>query len=127
MVFDVKVFNPFALTHLKSELQKNFEVNEREKKRAYNQRVIQLEHGTFSPLVFSAYGGSGRETEHVIRTLCSKIARKRKLQCSLVTNWLRTKISIELVRGAILCIRGSRDWRKNVKTDLDNIELVEFL
>ena len=32
--FDVKVFNPFTQTHLRSELQKNFEVNERDKKRA---------------------------------------------------------------------------------------------
>ena len=32
--FDVKVFNPFAKTHLKSELQKNFGAIEREKERA---------------------------------------------------------------------------------------------
>ena len=51
---------------VKSELQKNYAVNEKEKDKAYNQRVIQLEHGSFSPLVFSVYGGSGRETEHVI-------------------------------------------------------------
>ena len=125
--FDVKVFNPFAQTHLKSELQKNFEVSEKEKKKAYNHRVIQLEHGTFSPLVFSVYGGSGRETEHVIRTLCTKIAKKRNLQYSHVINWFRTKISIELVKGAILCIRGSRDWRSKVHTDLANIELIEYL
>ena len=125
--FDVKVFNPFAQTHLKSELQKNFEISEKEKKKAYNQRIIQLEHGTFSPLVFSVYGGSGRETEHVIRTLCTKVARKRNLQYSQVINWFRTKISIELVKGAILCIRGSRDWRNKVHTDLNNIELIEYL
>ena len=33
--FDVKVFNPFAQSHLRSELQKNFEVAEKEKKRSY--------------------------------------------------------------------------------------------
>ena len=107
--------------------QKNFEAIEREKKRAYNHRILQLEHGSFSPLVFSVYGGSGRETEHVIRTLSYKISRKRKIEYSQVVNWFRTKISKELVRGAILCIRGSRDWRTSVYTDIDNIELAEYL
>ena len=103
---------------------KNVKVSEKEKKKAYNQRVIQLEHGTFSPLVFSVYSDSGTETKHVIRILCSKVARKRKLKYNHAINWFRTKISIELVKGAILCIRGSRDWRNKVHTDLDNIELM---
>ena len=58
--FDVKFFNPFAKTHLKSELQQNFETIKKEEKRAYNHPILQLEHGSFSPLVFSVYGGSGR-------------------------------------------------------------------
>ena len=53
--FDVKVFNPFAQCHLNSSLEKNFANNEKEKKRHYNKCVIELEHGTFSPLVFTPY------------------------------------------------------------------------
>ena len=34
--FDIRVFNPFAPSHLTSTLQKNFERNEKEKKRLYN-------------------------------------------------------------------------------------------
>ena len=30
-------------------------------KRQYNQRGIQVEHSSFKPLVFSAYGGTGQE------------------------------------------------------------------
>ena len=41
---------------------------------SYNQRIIYIEHGTFSPLVFKPYGGYGRETEKVINTLSEKIA-----------------------------------------------------
>ena len=54
-------------------------------------------------------------------------AKKRNLHYSHVINWFRTKISIEPVKGAILCIRGSRDWRNKVHTDLINIELIEYL
>ena len=61
--FDVRVFNPFAPSHLKQNLQKVFTANEKEKKRQYNSRVIEVEHGSFTPLVFSAYGGSSPEIE----------------------------------------------------------------
>ena len=40
----------------------------KKKKRQYNQRVIQVEHGSFTPLVFSAYGGTGQETHHFLST-----------------------------------------------------------
>ena len=65
--------------------------------------------------------------EHVIRTFCTKFAGKRKLQCSHVMNWFRMKMSIELVKGAISCIKESWEWRNIVHTDLDNIELIEYL
>ena len=42
--FDVRVFNPFAKCHLSQKLENTFINNEREKKRAYNQRVIDIEH-----------------------------------------------------------------------------------
>ena len=62
-VFDVRVFNPFAKSHLKKKLDTAFSSNENEKTRHYNQRIIEVEHGSFSPLVFSPYGGNGREAE----------------------------------------------------------------
>ena len=34
---------------------------EQESKSAYNERVLQTEHGTLTPVVFSAYGSMGRE------------------------------------------------------------------
>ena len=49
-------------------------MKEREK-RAYNQRMISIEHGTFSPLVFTPCGGYGRETEKVINVLSENITK----------------------------------------------------
>ena len=121
--FDVRVFNPFAPTHLQSSLAKCFDNNEREKKRKYNQRVIQLEHGTFSPLIFTPYGGVSRETEHFIKTLSAKLTEKRDVPYSIVINWMRSKISFALLRSAILCVRGTRNWRSFAPTSTANIEL----
>ena len=50
--FDVKVFNPFAKSHMDQTLDAAFKSGEKNKKRDYNSRVIRVEHGTFTPLVF---------------------------------------------------------------------------
>ena len=39
-----------------------------------------MQHGSFSPLVFTPYDGASRETEFVIKTLSAKVASKRNLK-----------------------------------------------
>ena len=48
------VFNPLAGRYGSSNISKAYEINEKEKKRSYNERVQQIEQGIFTPLVFSA-------------------------------------------------------------------------
>ena len=67
--FDVRIFNPFAPSYRNQNLSNAFKSNERIKKRAYGQRVIEVEQGSFSHLIFTPYGGTSRETEHFITTL----------------------------------------------------------
>ncbi|CAH3196723.1 unnamed protein product, partial [Porites evermanni] len=50
-------------SHLNQKVDTAFLSDENENKRHYNQRIIEVEHGSFSPLVFSPYGGNGREAE----------------------------------------------------------------
>ena len=61
--------------------------NEREEKRAYNSRIIDVVHGSFTPLVFTPYGGGGREAERCITELSRLIAVKRDINTSIVMNW----------------------------------------
>ena len=51
--FDVRVFNPLAQTHVSQPLATCYRKHEREKRRIYEQRVRDVEHGCFSPLVFN--------------------------------------------------------------------------
>ena len=90
--FDVRVFHPFAPSYRNQKLDNTSAGNEREKKRAYSQRVLQVEHGSFTPLIFAHSGGSSRETEKFISVLSMKISEKRDLSFSLVINWIRTKL-----------------------------------
>ena len=64
---DVRVFNPLAKRHASQDLKKCFEINEREKKRAYNERILEVEHGSFTLLVFSATGGVGEKAINLKR------------------------------------------------------------
>ena len=50
--------------------------HEQEKKRAYDQCIREVEHGCFSPLVFSAAGGMGPTANVVYKKLASMIAIK---------------------------------------------------
>ena len=57
--FDVRVFNPLAKSHVNQSLSSCYRKHENEKKRQYEERVCNVKHGTFTPLVFSAAGGMG--------------------------------------------------------------------
>ena len=60
--FYFSVFNSMALRYGSQELTKAWEINEREKKRPYNEWILEVEHGSFTPLVMTAFVGIGRET-----------------------------------------------------------------
>ena len=122
--FDVRVFSPFAQSNQSQELSKAFIKAEREKKRSYNKRVIEVEHGSFTPLIFSSYGGFSPETDRFLKELGDKLAKKTNSETSIVTSWLRKKLSFTLVRSAVLCIRGSRTLKAmNMPTDPSNIDI----
>ena len=56
--FDVRVFNPGAPSN--HPFKSAYRRHEREKRRQYEQRVREVEHGHFTPLVFTTTGGMGR-------------------------------------------------------------------
>ena len=50
---DVRVFNPLTGRYGNSNISKAFEINEKEQKRAYNERVQEIEQGTFTPVSYT--------------------------------------------------------------------------
>ena len=106
--FDVRVFNPHAPCYQNSTLAQRYRKNELEKKRAYEERVREIEHGSFSPLVFSAAGGMGTIATVVYKRLASLLAEKQGRPYSSTLHWLRCRLNFSLLRSAIMCIRGSR-------------------
>ena len=55
--FDVRVFNPYAPSNKKLTAAVCYRKHEMGKPREYERRVLDVEHGSFTPLVFSTSGG----------------------------------------------------------------------
>ena len=108
---DVRVFNPMAKSYSKQSLSTTYNTLEKSKKGKYNERILNVEHGTFTPLILSCFGGMGKEAMRFFNRLRTKIAEKRDDNISSTINLIRTKLSFSLLRSALLCIRGSRSHK----------------
>jgi len=85
----------------------SYRKHESTKKREYAQRVQDVEHGVFTPLVLSTTGGMGQEPVTFYKRLADGISRKEQKAYSVVMGWIRCCLSFAILRSAILCIRGS--------------------
>ena len=111
---DIRVYNPLAKSYSSQDLNAAHRRNETEKKRQYGDRIRQIEHASFNPLVFTCFGGMAWECQMFNKRLSELLAEKRNTNLSLVTSWVRTRFSMSLLRTAILCLRSSRS--RNHKT-----------
>ena len=84
---DIMVFDPNANRYLNSTLPRCYKINEKEKKLSYNNRTLQIEHGTFTPLVFSIYGSMWSDCTKFYSKLAELLSDKRKESKSLTVNW----------------------------------------
>ncbi len=69
---------------------------------------MNIEQGTFTPLVYSTSGGLGNECQVFYKQLTSKIASKTNDKYEKVLTWIRCRLSFIIVKAALLCLRGSR-------------------
>ena len=75
--FDIRVFNPNASSYRQLQPTTAYNRQEQLKRRHYEQRVREVEHGSFTPLVFSTSGGLSKAAEVTYKRLASLIAEKR--------------------------------------------------
>ena len=105
---DVRVFNPMAPSNRKPSLAANYRSHEQEKRRSYERRVLEVEHGTFVPAVFSSTGGQGKAASALYGRIASMLADKRREPFSVVMAYIRTKLSVALMKSAVASLRGRR-------------------
>ena len=87
----MRVFNAWIKRYANHSLSKSYEVNEKEKKRDYNQRVQEVEHGTFIPLVMPTTDGMGRECKKFYSRLSEMVSDERNQPYLVVAAWIQRK------------------------------------
>ena len=122
--FDVRVFNPHAPSNKNMPLSACYKKHEREKKRAYEQRVREVEHSSLTPLVFAATGGLGNEATSFYKRLASLLSQKWEAPYSTTLRWLRCRLAFSLLRSSIQAIRGARSSRGHAARLPNAVDLV---
>ena len=106
--FDVRVTYVNSRSNQGKHTATTFKEQENEKKRKYNQRVMDVEMGTFTPLVFGTNGGMGLDCQNFLRTLANKLSSKNNEPYGSIISWLRIQLSFAILRTVHRYVRGSR-------------------
>ena len=119
--FDVRVMHINSPSYMNKTPEQLYIQHEQEKKRTYNHRIIDVEKGTFSPLVFSTTGGMGPESARFHKRLAELVSLKRGESYSDTMNFIRTRLRISLLRSTLIAVRGERGKGKRNYTPLQDV------
>ena len=87
--FDVRVCYPNADSYRDLDLKQIYKQHENDKKRLYTQRVMDVEQGTFTPLIFTTTGGMGEECKRYHDRLAELVAAKKGENYATTVSWIR--------------------------------------
>ena len=84
-----------------------YQSHENEKKRCFNARVLEVEKGSFTPLVFSTSGGMCGEAERLIKNLASKMEyHTGQRYLDAVGYMIRKHLRFEILRITVISLCG---------------------
>ena len=78
--FDIRLLNPFAPSNWTPQMTTCYRRHECEKRRKYDQRIREVEHASFVPLVMSCTGGAGPCATMFLQEACITVDQKAPLQ-----------------------------------------------
>ena len=119
--FDVRITNTNSALQHNVKTEKVLLRHEKGKKPENTRRIMNIEHGTFTPLVFSVSGVLGKECSMFHKHMAEKIAKKFNQSYEKVITVIRCKLSFIILKSALFCLRGSRS--NHVLKDIDEFFL----
>ena len=108
---DVRIMNPNSPSYVDKTPEQLYTAQENEKKKAYNHRIMHVDKGSFTPLIFSTTGGMGPEATKFHKRLAELIADKRQEKYSDVVNHIRTRLRFSLLKSILVALHGERGKR----------------
>ena len=115
--FDVRVTNRDCVSQRDMTIDAVLRKHEGDKKTEYNRRVMEVEQGSFTPLVFTTSGVMGHECTKYHKTLAEKLSEKRGERYDTIMRYLRVKLSFFALKATLLCLRGSRKGKGNIEIE----------
>ena len=104
--------------------EKIFRQHEMAKRHEYMQRILAVKDGSFTPLLFGKKGGLGDECTKLLGELTSKTAKKDNESHAHTITWIRARLSFDIMRSSLACIRGSRTPLRRSDIPLSDFELM---
>ena len=105
---DIRIMHPNSPSYLNKPIEHVYVQHEKEKKRAYNERVLQVEKASFTPIVMSTSGGEGKEAARHHKRIATLISQKRNESYADVINYVRTRLRFSLLKSTLTAVRGVR-------------------
>ena len=105
---DIRIMHPNSPSYVNKPIQDLYASHEQEKKRKYNERVLQVERGSFTPIVGSTSGGWGKEADKHHKRIATLIAIKRNEEYADVISHIRTRLRFSLLKSILTAVRGVR-------------------
>ena len=93
----MKVFNPYAVSNRFSTPRAVYRSHEKMKKCSYRAQICKVEHGAFTPSIFSATGGISDEAYALYKHLASLLSDRWTEDFAAVMGWLRCCLSFFLL------------------------------
>ena len=106
--FDICVTNADCASQEDTSIKSVLRSHELKKKRKYNTRIMEVEQGTFTPIVLTVKGVMGPEATRYHKILAEKLSTKTGERYDDVLRLMRIKISFLVLRASLMCLRGSR-------------------
>ena len=92
------------------------------KKNLYNDRILNVEKATFTPLVFTTSGGMGPECEKLNKRIAQRTAEKTNENYSQVMMHVRTRLRFALLKSTLIGLRGFRGKKSKAWEEEDEID-----
>ena len=119
---DVKAFHPNCQSYVDMDIGKAYVHHQNIKKNNYQERVLNVEHGSFTPIIISTAGGVGPEANRHHKRIAQLMALKKKGEYPQIIQYIRTRLRFNLLRSILVALRGERGRR----TKMGSVSDIEF-
>ena len=86
-------------------------------------RIVEVEHGTFTPIVLSTTGGMGREANMFFKKLADKLSRKSGQRYSEAMTFIRKRVRFDLLRTTVIALRGERGLKSSSAVKIAELDI----